>query len=149
MKWDNVEQCGYRVESVYGPNKKAAKFVVDWLYFMLSLRTADMNISHKKMPSLDGHRMFVNSRPYGEWYVIWDGPVLIGHVYLTRADEVGIFLLPSYQRDGLGGCIVDDLKAANDRLVANVAPQNEGSQKFFNKEGFRLAQFTYVWEDEE
>ena len=63
-----------------------------FLYELLKHRDRRANISHKKMPSFTQHVKFVLSKPYARWYVIIRNKENIGSIYLTRSDEIGIFI---------------------------------------------------------
>ena len=63
-----------------------------FLYDLLKERNPQANISHKKMPSYAQHIKFVNSRPYTKWYIIEKGNEMVGSVYLSKQNEIGIFI---------------------------------------------------------
>ena len=72
------------------------------LYRLLEERGRDVNISHRAMPSWRAHLRFVRSRPYQAWYLIEADGEFAGATYLSKADEIGIFLFRSHQGRGLG-----------------------------------------------
>lgn len=126
--------------SVYDMYKKSPEI----LYELLKERTEEQSISHKKMPSWDDHLRFVFCHPYQAWYlaVLED---VVGSVYLSRANEVGLFLFKKYQGKGYGEKILNLLieKHPVDRIVANINPSNLRSIAFFEKMGWKQIQVTY------
>ncbi|MEK7083941.1 MAG: GNAT family N-acetyltransferase [Patescibacteria group bacterium] len=133
---------GFKLVGVY--REKAA---AELLYRLLKERSAKINISHRKMPTWHQHLKFIRSKPYKAWYLISDAPKhFTGGIYLSKADEIGIFLLKKYQRLGHGNRAVDLLikKHRNvKRFLANVNPNNKTSIQFFKKLGFGHIQNTY------
>lgn len=115
------------------------------LYRLLEERTPRVNISHREMPSWDEHCAFVAARPYHAWYLIEDGGEPVGAVYLSRMDEIGVFILRAERGRGHGRRAVLALMARHprDRYLANVAPANERSIAFFQGLGFVHIQNTY------
>jgi RimJ/RimL family protein N-acetyltransferase len=112
---------------------------------VLSERTPDQNISHKKMPSLEQHRAFVDSQPYMAWYLI-EAPSegIVGSVYLSKAREVGLFIFRRHQGKGFGAKAFALLRQKHPgRLLANINPANENSIRFFESLGFSHIQNTY------
>lgn|SRR3990167_4373017 len=116
-----------------------------FLYEMLSERPKAVNISHQSMPPYWKHLWFILKRPYQGWYIIYDRGGRVGNVYLTKAGEIGIFLLPEFQGKGIGKMAIKLLRERHPRkrLLANIAPGNLVSQKFFARQGFRLIQTTW------
>src|SRR5690349_15488249 len=83
----------------------------EFLYDLLKERKPYQNISHKKMPEYLQHVEFVDSRPYQAWYIVnrpssgeW-----LGAVYLSKEDEVGIFLREKYKHKGWGKIVLNEL----------------------------------------
>ena len=72
--------------------KKVGNNDLDFLYDLLKYRDENSNISHKKMPSYNEHLKFVKSKPYTKWYIILKSKDRIGSIYLSKNDEIGIFL---------------------------------------------------------
>ena len=116
-----------------------------FLYEILSERDPRANISHRKMPSYDEHVKFVISKPYAKWYIIVHKNEKIGSTYLTRQNEIGIFIKKAFHNKGLGKKAIHLLMKKNprDRYLANVNPKNIKSARFFKKNGFLLIQHTY------
>lgn len=124
------------------------------LYRLLKERVDDTNITHQKLPSWEEHLEFFVSRPYRAWYLIEDGGAWIGATYVTRRNEVGIFLFDECQGKGLGRRALEALMQAVDPLpavpaerfegfVANINPNNVRSIRLFESLGFRHVQNSY------
>jgi len=117
------------------------------LYGCLSERPKVANISHDgKLPKFGDHVAFVESKPYREWYIIKvmvDGTWMsCGNVYITKNNEIGIFILKYYQRRGIALSVVKRISTGKE-VFANIAPKNYPSQKLFKKLGFVHIQNTY------
>jgi len=125
--------------------KKVTKNDFDFLYELLKSRDPRTNISHKSMPSFEEHIKFVKSKPYKSWYVVIFEKSKIGSVYLSKQDEIGIFILKKYHGKRFGQLALDALIKINPsyRYLANVNPKNSKSIKFFKKNKFKLIQHTY------
>ena len=117
----------------------------EFLYELLSERKQITFISHKKMPTYEEHVKFIESEPYSKWYIIQIDDKKIGSIYLTKENEIGIFLKESLQRSGIGSNALNKLIDINPglRYLANINPKNEKSIEFFKKSGFKLIQYTY------
>lgn len=115
------------------------------LYDLLAERPALANISHRKMPTLRQHRAFIRSRPYRCWYLIRHDGAYVGSIYLSRSDEIGVFIFARHRGRSLGPRAIELLmrKHRRPRYLANIAPGNEGSIRMFGRLGFRLIQHTY------
>ena len=50
-------------------------------------------ISHKKMPSIEDHKQFINNNPYLFWYLIREDNTLIGSTYIMEDNSIGIDLI--------------------------------------------------------
>ena len=120
-----------------------------FLYNLLKERNPNMNISHKKMPTYSEHVKFVKSKPYTKWDVIEYGKQKIGSIYLSKNNEIGIFLKKQFQGKNVGQESLELFMKMNPRkrYLANVNPKNTVSQKFFKKNGFKLIQHTYEFEE--
>jgi len=115
-----------------------------FLYQLLEERPAEANISHKAMPTYDAHCAFVASRPYSAWYLVVDGGLSVGAIYLSRLDEIGIAISREMQGRGYAQVAIIELmeKHPRKRYLANVAPGNEASHKLFGRMG-KVIQSTY------
>ena len=116
-----------------------------FLYNLLKERNPQTNISHKKMPSYAQHVKFVNSHPYAKWYIIEKGGEGVGSVYLSKQNEIGIFLKKKFQNQAIGNTVLDLIikKNPRKRYLANINPKNKKSISFFKKNKFRLIQYTF------
>jgi RimJ/RimL family protein N-acetyltransferase len=74
--------------------------------------------------------------------------MLVGAVYLTHANEIGIAVLKASRRQGFGTEILEAMleRHPKEKLLANISPQNSKSSVLFGKLGFELKQLTMVRE---
>ena len=116
-----------------------------YLYALLVQREASQNISHQVLPTAAQHLAYFSSRPYAAWYLVKDGDVVVGATYLTKRDEIGIFIFREHRRRGYGREAVQRLMRLHpkEHYLANINPQNTGSQSMFKALGARLIQHTY------
>ena len=63
---------------------------IDNLYALLEKRKHP--ISHAKMPDFNQHAEFVSNHPYQKWWIVRKENELIGSVYITTENAVGINL---------------------------------------------------------
>ena len=117
----------------------------DFLYNLLENRNPNANISHKSMPNYDQHVKFVLSEPYSVWYVILVNDKKLGSIYLSKQDEIGIFLANDMKGKGIGNIALQLLMRKNPRkrYLANISPKNKKSLEFFKKNNFEFIQYTY------
>ena len=116
------------------------------LYDLLSERTPEQSISHKELPDYPEHVEFVESLPYKTWCFIHSSKEndYVGTVYLTRQNEIGVFIFKKYQGNGYGPVAVKELMDANEGpFLANVNPQNTASARMFEWLGFKHIQDTF------
>ncbi len=116
-----------------------------FLYELLRERDPSINISHRKMPSFEAHTRFVNSQPYKAWYIVHVEDEPIGSAYLTKENEIGIFISKAHQGHGYGKqaiCLLMRLHPAK-RFLANISPRNARSITMFEGIGFDLCQHTF------
>jgi len=112
---------------------------------LLKERDPKANISHKKMPSYSEHIKFVMSKPYSKWYIIQYNQKKAGSVYLSKNNEIGIFVKKTFQGKGIGKTAIQQLikKNPRNRYLANVSTKNKKSQAFFKNNSFNLIQYTF------
>lgn len=129
---------------------------------MLQERTPDVNISHRKMPSWERHVEYVNKHveqtvifdgdgrllfePHRYWFLVESKPGgIVGQVYLTARNEIGIQIFWAQQRRGYGSAALDALLevAGPGEYLANVNPKNKPSAHLWLSRGFSLVQHTY------
>jgi RimJ/RimL family protein N-acetyltransferase len=97
------------------------------------------------MPTYAQHIKFIESKPYSKWYVIKFNNKKIGSVYLSKQNEVGIFIKKNMHSQKLGTSVLNILMKKNHRkrYLANINPKNKKSIGFFKKNGFELLQYTF------
>ena len=119
-----------------------------FLFNLLEQRDNRSNISHKKMPTYSEHIKFVKSKPYSKWYIIQKSKIKIGSIYLSKNNEIGIFINENFHGKGFATYALELLinKNPRSRYLANVNPKNLRSTKFFKKNNFKLIQHTYELE---
>jgi RimJ/RimL family protein N-acetyltransferase len=115
------------------------------LYRLMEERTDKVNISHRAMPSWAAHVKFVQSKPYRAWYLIEVDGEMVGATYLSRQDEIGVFLFQAHRGRGIGPKAVAALmkRHPRKRFLANINPRNKGSIAMFESMGFHHIQNTY------
>ena len=120
-----------------------------FLFELLKERDPKANISHKLMPTFSEHVKFVKSRPYSKWYIIKNSRTKVGSIYLSKNNEIGIFLKKIYFNKGIANKALELLieKNPRERYLANVNPKNCNSIKFFKKNSFKLIQYTFELEN--
>lgn len=117
----------------------------DFLYNLLKERDPRANISHKKMPNIKQHEKFIQSKPYSKWYIIENLDKDVGSIYLSKNNEIGVFIIKKNQNKGVGVNAFKLLMEINPKIryLANLNPKNKESMKFVKKCGFKLIQHTY------
>ena len=97
------------------------------------------------MPTYDEHVKFVQSKPYSKWYIIFKSKQKVGSIYLSKNNEIGIFLSKKFQGKNIGDFALNDLikKNPGERFLANVNPKNKKSIQFFKNNKFKLIQYTF------
>ena len=119
------------------------------LYALLKQRSRRINISHRRMPGWAEHCRFIRSKPYKSWHLLQVStpkPQIVGSVYLSKMNEIGIFLFKKFQGRRYGLAAVQALMMKNKkagRFLANINPQNASSIAFFRRLGFKHIQNTY------
>lgn len=116
-----------------------------FLYELLKERESSTNISHRKMPTYNEHMNFVLSKPYSKWYIIYYGRNKVGSIYLSKQNEIGIFIKEVFFMKGIGTDALRLLMELNPRkrFLANINPKNKKSIEFFKKNRFKILQHTY------
>ena len=118
---------------------------VKFLFDLLKERDPRANISHRKIPTYSQHTKFIKSKPYSKWYIILKSKQKIGSIYLSKNDEIGIFLSKKFQGKNVGSFALNELMKKNTRkrFLANVNPKNKKSIQFFKNNKFKLIQYTF------
>jgi len=116
-----------------------------FLYNLLKERDSNVSISHKKMPTYSEHIKFVASKPYFRWYIIEYDNKKSGSIYLSKNNEIGVFVKKSFRGNKIGENAMRLLieKYPKSKYFANINPKNKKSIKFFKKFKFKLIQHTF------
>lgn len=132
------------LSSVYSHDYNSYHMYIGMLYRLLEERKPYESISHKKMPTLNDHSHFIDSRPYEAWYMIHDmeeaGYPVVGAVYLNLDDSIGIGIYDRHKRQGYASAAIKELMNEHPRNTywANINPNNLKSKDLFTKLGFRF-----------
>lgn len=118
------------------------------LYDLLAERQPHESISHNGMPSFKEHFDFVRSEPYEAWYLAEVGADLVGSVYLSKRDELGVSIFRKWQGRGYASEALCMLMCLHPRarFYANVNPANDKSIALFTALNFKHVQNTYAVE---
>ena len=118
------------------------------LYDLLAERPPEASISHKKMPTWEEHLAFIASDPYWSWYLIQNAAGIVGCVYLSYQNEIGISIFREFQGRGYGPEAVNllieeqgpiwNMHGGVSPWRANVNPRNAPSIRMFERLGFKL-----------
>ncbi len=114
------------------------------LYQLLNERRPEQSV-HFEMPSWDDHVRFVAAEHYEAWYLVEVEEEVVGSVYLSREDEIGVFIFSWAQGKQYGPWAVELLMEKHPRTayLANINPVNAKSIRLFSRLGFRHIQQTY------
>lgn len=121
---------------------------------LLGERDANVNISHHDMPTWEEHCAFVCNNPYRIWNAIMVDGIPVGTVYLSKQNEIGVFVLAEHQGHGYAKDAIQQMLAAYKPLpgecstrpgtfVAHVNPANTASIRLFESLGAKHIQNTY------
>lgn len=132
--------------SIYTRHDRAAL-----LWGLLCQRDETVSISHRVMPSFREHVLFIESDPYQAWYFMMEIDFMmeiekvVGACYLSKQNEIGVFVFGDSQGKGYATQAVKEVMAAHGerRYLANINPRNLKSVKLFNNLGFKHIQNTY------
>ena len=98
-----------KIEEVVGTPSQIA-----FLYELLESR--DHSISHQSMPTFEQHRNFVLSKPYQNWYLVFNGDQAVGSFYVQTDNSVGLNL----------SCVKKEwVDTILEFLIANSCPNSE------------------------
>lgn len=125
--------------------RKITELDYRFLYELLTERSTNENISHKSIPNFKQHVKFVESKPYTNWYVIYQNGQKCGSIYLSRQNEIGIWLKKEFdsrqaKKDAIK-LIIN--KNPRSRYLININPKNTKMKNFLQKNKFKLIQHTY------
>ena len=117
----------------------------EFLFELLKQREGTVNISHKSLPDWEEHLQYLKKHNYQSWDIIWVENTRVGNIYLTKNDEIGIFIDKNFQSQGHGSVALEEFMKKNGkkRYLANINPTNYKSIQFFGKHGFTHIQNTY------
>ena len=134
----------YNLENVGVSNQQFSE-QVEFLWELLKERDSSVNISHKEMPAYEKHVEFISSNPYEEMYIITNSVGdYIGDLYLSKQNEIGIFIAKAYHRQGYASTVLKDYieeffeSFPTQVLYANINPGNHKSKLLFESLGFEL-----------
>lgn len=98
------------------------------------------------MPSWEDHVKFVESHPYEAWYFI-SSPDTVGACYLTKQDEIGVFISKENQGNGYGKKAVQAIMQQHGprRYLAHINALNERSMLLFSNLGFKTISHTMAF----
>ena len=115
------------------------------LYRLLKERPEIANISHRAMPTWEEHKEFLGSWPYAAWYLVMEKDEILGSIYLSPNNEIGVSLFKSHQGKGFARKAIEKLMKLHPkkRYLANISPANKNSIEMFKKHGFSHIQETY------
>ena len=136
-----------KLVSVYDTIKDGSEIC---LYRLLGERTPEQSISHRGMPTLEEHQKFIRRKPYRSWFMIENNYAeWVGSIYLSKQNEIGIFIFKAEQGNGHAYWAAQQLKRIyrGERLLANINPANTASIEFFKKFGAKHIQNTYQLEE--
>lgn len=125
------------------------------LYDLLTLR--QHKISHEKKPSFHDHEIFVKSKPYRFWYLVYNGTDILGSFYISNENTIGINIIKNENLD-LISSILDMVNKKHSPLPpvksirgsffsVNVPPSNKFLIESLKKLGAKLAQVTFILND--
>ena len=121
-----------------------------FLYDLLSERKQFENISHKKLPSYTNHVKFIKSKPYSKWLFIEYGDKIIGSVYLSKNNEIAIWIKKSIKdyKMGVHNKVLQEIatKFSRKKYFTNLNARNKKLINFYKKNGFKLIYFTFELE---
>ena len=121
-----------------------------FLYNLLAERKSHENISHKKLPSYTNHVKFIKSKPYSKWLLIEYRDKIIGSVYLSKNNEIAIWIKKSIKdyKMGVYKKVLQEIvtKFSRKKYFTNLNARNKKLINFYKKNGFKLIYFTFELE---
>lgn len=121
---------------------------IEALYELMGEALPHEVISHQAMPTMENHIAWLMGRPHPYWYMIEEQAEILGYIYLSERDEIGLRLYRIHQGLGIGTWAVQELmrRHGKRRYLANIAPGNKESIRMFQRLGFDHIQNTYACE---
>ena len=131
-------------------NKKKEEHIEN-LYFLLEKR--QFNISNTEKVNFNDHINFLNNNPYRNWFLVEKNKKLIGSVYTTYGNEIGVNLINADEDEYI--YIIKEIikkykplkekkSIRNENFVINVDPNNTYLLKALKKMGMKLIQNTFL-----
>lgn len=135
---------------------------VNVLYRLMLERPQNSWISREGVPTLEDHAAFVASKPFLYWYLIQgtvdegvDDQRYYGAIECTGRNEIGVSIFREFQRRRMASDALalffsnhnplPEIPAIrNGNWLANISVHNRESEKFFEKQGFKPLQTTWV-----
>lgn len=124
-----------------------------FVYQLLKERQNEPNVNiNFQMPTYEDHKEYLLDALYFEWYkqafIMYIGRKKIGQVYVTKDNEIGVFVLKAYQGKGYGREAVKRIIQAteSDVFTAHVNGANEKSKRLFKALGFKLKRTEELYE---
>ena len=127
------------------------EFYIKSLYSLLKQR-GEHSISHKSLPNYVEHKKFVKNHQYRTWYLIFQNENLIGSLYITKDNCIGLFLI-KWKKNLVEKIFNWILKRytprpaikslVTDFFFINVSPNNLKLIKILNKLNFEKIQLTF------
>ena len=128
--------------SVYSGDATMQEYYNRFLYGLLKERKSYQNISHKELPTWEDHVKFIKTKPYKDWFIVYQPSTReqIGSIYLSKENEIGIFIKKKFIYRGYGKKALSSLMEYFSHVKefkANIAPFNSASICFFVNQGFK------------
>lgn len=122
------------------------------LYELLKQRA--FKISHDDLPSFEEHCAFVKSNPYRYWAIIHQSQSVVGAVYVTNFNTIGIQLVKCDHYSKMYEFIVSNVaknisplpgekSLISDGFCINVSPLDRLANESLTSMGCELKQLTY------
>ena len=124
------------------------------LYEILKKRKKNYKISYKDLPTFKKHQLFVKKNPYRVWFLVFKSKECIGTIYLSKMNEVGIYLS---KNEGLSEDLIEFVtkkyrplkgkySVRSEKFIINISPKNVILRKLIEKMGAKLIQNTYLFD---
>lgn len=119
--------------------KPITKSDYQFLYDLMMERTQNINIEHNTMPTYIEHVKFIKTKPYYRWLMIICDNYKVGTIYLTKKNEIGVFIKKDCSGKGVGQKATKLLmdRYPKSYYFTNINPKNRNSISFFKKIGFK------------
>ena len=128
---------------------------INILYIQLKKRVH--NISHKKIPSFQNHKLFIKNNPYRAWCIVKESKSVIGNVYVKFDNSIGLNCyndVSSAQLKNILSLIKLKISPLKEKpsirskdFFINIASSNKSLRKKINSIGLVETQRTYILDD--